>query len=182
MVDPVSGGRTRLSVEQARRLPSALGRPPDFVIGEAHDPYLARWWVIPRNRWFNVYLHNIRRDDDDLALHDHPWWSVSFPLTGGLREVRPQGERRLRRFRPYLRRATARHRLVVGSPRVEPGRAGPPPARVWTLFLTGPRLRDWGFHCPQGFVPWWEFTDPDDPGRVGRGCGETDTVIRGDRP
>lgn len=24
-------------------------RPPDFIIGRVDDPYLLRWWVIPRN-------------------------------------------------------------------------------------------------------------------------------------
>jgi len=33
-------------------------RKPDFVIGRAGAPYLERWWVIPRNRWFNIYLHH----------------------------------------------------------------------------------------------------------------------------
>lgn len=28
------------------------------------------------------------------------------------------------------------------------------------------------FWCPRGFVPWQEFTKPNNPGEVGRGCGE----------
>jgi hypothetical protein len=48
-------------------------RRPDFIIGGADNPYLLRWWIIPRNRWCNVYLHKILRDDDPRALHDHPW-------------------------------------------------------------------------------------------------------------
>ncbi len=42
----------------------------------------------------------------------------------------------------------------------------------WTIFLFGPTVRDWGFHCPQrGWVHWREFTAADKPGEVGRGCG-----------
>src|SRR5690606_32105599 len=37
------------------RVPTRRG--PDVIIGGAHDPYLKRWWVIPRNRFFNIYLH-----------------------------------------------------------------------------------------------------------------------------
>jgi hypothetical protein len=33
-------------------------------------------------------------------------------------------------------------------------------------------VRDWGFHCPQGWVPWRKFVAADNPGAVGRGCGE----------
>lgn len=60
----------------AKRVASRLFRPfwraPDFYIGGNANPYLLRWWVIPRNRFFNVYLHKFLRDDDDRALHDHP--------------------------------------------------------------------------------------------------------------
>ncbi len=45
-------------------------RVADFIIG---DFYLLRWWVIPRNEMYNLYLHDIRKSDDDRALHDHPW-------------------------------------------------------------------------------------------------------------
>jgi hypothetical protein len=41
-----------------------------------------------------------------------------------------------------------------------------------TLFITGPKVREWGFHCPQGFVHWRDFVHPDDPGGIGPGCGE----------
>jgi hypothetical protein len=57
-------------------------RDPDFVIGRAGRPYLRRWWVIPRNRWFNIYLQEILQDDDDRALHDHPWVNCSIILRG----------------------------------------------------------------------------------------------------
>lgn len=58
-------------------------RAPDFVIGGAERPYLLRWFVIPRNKVFNVYLHQFLRSDDDRALHDHPWVNLSILLRGG---------------------------------------------------------------------------------------------------
>lgn len=158
------------------RLPNALGRKPDFVIGSVNDPYLLRWWIIPRNRFFNLYLHNVRRDDEDRALHDHPWWNVSIVLKGTLAEVRPEKPIRvLARFRPYFRAPTQLHRLVVGSCR-DAADDIPFPKNVWTLFITGPRLRDWGFQCPEdspagGWRSWQDFVG-DNPGEVGRGCGE----------
>lgn len=36
---------------------------PDIIIGENGDDYLHRWYVIPRNRFFNIYLHYFLRSD-----------------------------------------------------------------------------------------------------------------------
>lgn len=133
-------------------------RPPDRVIGEN---YLERWHIIPRNRYLNVYLHKFTGSDDDRALHDHPWNSVSFLLKGGAWEVfKSDGklaQRRITRFWPVFRRATHAHRMVITR--------GP----VWTIFITGPKVRSWGFLCPQGWRHWREFSTPDG-NRVGRGC------------
>lgn len=62
-------------------------REPDFLIGPEGDPYMRRWWIIPRNKFFNIYLHHMRHDDDDRAPHDHPWWSLSLCLDGHIREI-----------------------------------------------------------------------------------------------
>lgn len=45
--------------------------------------------------------------------------------------------------------------------------AGPITARLdrWAA-----RVRVWGFLCSQGWRPWREFVDPNDPGAVGPGC------------
>jgi hypothetical protein len=144
----------------------ARWREPDFVIG---DNYLVRWWIIPRNRWFNIYLHNIRRSDDDRALHDHPWWNCSIVLAGCYDEVTPRGTFRRHAGSFVFRRATAQHRLEMPVTNGETG-------NTWTLFITGPRVREWGFWCPQGFVHWKWFTDPEDSSKTGRGCGEHDTA------
>src|SRR3546814_4215417 len=64
-------------------------RPPNFVIGGQQDPYMRRWWVIPRNRFINIYLHQVLRPDDDRALHDHPWINLSIILDGGYWEITP---------------------------------------------------------------------------------------------
>lgn len=133
-------------------------RPPDFIIG---DNYLRRWHLIPRNNTFNIYLHHIRKSDDDRALHDHPYWNVSIILRGWYVEMMP-GKQRVRGAGDIVfRRARDAHRLVV-----------PYGGSAWSLFVTGPRRRIWGFHCPQGWRAWFDFVDPDDPGQPGRGCGE----------
>lgn len=151
---------------------------PDVVIGGEDCPYLRRWWLIPRNRFFNIYLHEIVRSDDDRALHDHPWWNVSFVLDGALLEVvplnkgfkatpigkRPTTSRYLKEGNIVARGAKAAHRLEIRNGMT-----------CRTLFVTGPRIRDWGFHCPHGWRHWKIFTSFDETGdstRVGRGCGE----------
>jgi len=145
----------------------ARRRPPDLVIGGADDPYLKRWYVIPRNRWFNVYLHQFLRSDDDRALHDHPWWNISLLLAGRYVEhtIAAGGvNRRVERCRGdcKFRAARTAHRieLVDGA--------------CWTLFVTGPRLREWGFHCPRGWVHWRDFTAGPRGETIGRGCGEAE--------
>lgn len=159
---------TRALAELARRLilRPVSRRRPDFVIGPAADPYMERWWVIPRNRWLNVYLHRIRHDDDDRALHDHPWCNITLVLAGGYLEHTPDGVFRREVGDMVFRRSTALHRLellAVGWAR---------PTQAWSLFVTGPVVRTWGFACPQGWRPWREFVQPERPGEIGRGCGE----------
>lgn len=133
-------------------------RAPDFVIG---DDYLRRWYVIPRNGWSNIYLHDIRRSDDDRALHDHPWRNTSLLLLGSYIEHTPEGSFTRTAGDVISREAEALHRLEVI-----------PGERAISLFMTGPKVREWGFDCPNGWVPWQEFTDPSDSSQTGRGCGE----------
>ncbi|OMQ49922.1 hypothetical protein AQ709_05220 [Burkholderia pseudomallei] len=140
-------------------------RSPDFVIGDPRNPYLLRWWILPRNRFFNVYLHCFMRSDDDRALHDHPWSNLSILLRGRYVEhtiaaggIHMRSERIAPtwKFRPS---GAAAHRieLVDGC--------------CWTIFVTGPRYRDWGFHCPErGWVHWKDFTAAGNAGEIGKGC------------
>lgn len=137
-------------------------RPPDFINGRDYlskgHHYLSRWWVIPTTRMFNIFLHKMEASDDDRALHDHPWRNCSYILSGSYIEIMPDRNRVLRAGDIVFRRATAAHRLVVSQ--------GP----VVTLFFTGPKIREWGFLCPQGWRHWKQFSAPWDQGEVGRGC------------
>jgi hypothetical protein len=144
---------------------------PSVKIGNPSDPYLLRWWIIPRNRFFNIYLHHILRSDDDRALHDHPWWNVSLVVGGGYTECIPTDRTNLVYRKVWrgpssvvARRPSAAHRLEVPS--------GKPAV---TLFITGPRVREWGFWCPQGWKPWQRFTSFAETGNSylpGPGCGD----------
>lgn len=150
-------------------LKTLISGKPHFIIGGADDPYLLRWYLIPRNPVFNVYLHKFLRDDDDRALHDHPWWFVSLVLRRGYFEmVTPTAYGIDRQCRTAgniaFRRATHRHRVVLF--RYPNGQPKP----CWTLVCTGRKKRTWGFYCPKGFVPWFDFAASDDNGNIGKGC------------
>ncbi|AGS81013.1 hypothetical protein [Caulobacter phage Cr30] len=145
-------------------------RKPDVVIGGNEDPYLLRWWVIPRNPFFNIYLHKFLRSDEDRALHSHPWlFCLSILIKGNYIEHTPKGKFIRKRGNCYFRFGEAWHRVqlltkwvkqndgsMVGYPDREP---------CTTIFVTGPRIREWGFACPQGFVHWGQFDKQN-------GCGE----------
>ncbi len=149
----------------SRLLDIAASRPPDFVIGRPEQPYLRRWWVIPRNRIFNIYLHQFLRSDDDRALHDHPWLNASILLRGEYTEHTIQ--RGGINMRKVYKAGAIKLRLAVAAHRVEL-HAG----ECWSLFITGPAIRSWGFHCPAGWRHWREFTAPHNSGEIGRGCDD----------
>lgn len=142
----------------------AARRPPDFTVGGVDNPYMLRWWIIPRNRVFNIYLHYFLRSDVDTALHDHPSWNVSVILRGEYTEwsIAAGGV-----HKSVVRRAGAvKFRLAKTAHRIEL-HAGP----CWTLFINGPKLRNWGFHCPRGWRPWQEFVRLEgNDSSPGKGC------------
>ncbi len=167
-------------------------RSSDCLIENAHGPYLARWYVIRQGqRWLdlspevrrrelagenprvdggkrNVFVHQFLSSDDDRALHDHPWPWMTLILEGEYREhlpaaaSKPSGETIVYRRRAgdiVIRRNASRpHRIELLEQR---------PAT--TLFVTGRKRREWGFHRARGWRHWREFTAAN--GRGGsRGC------------
>jgi hypothetical protein len=146
------------------------GEPP----GHLHKPFLKRWFVLPKNQWCNIYLHQFMRDDEDRALHDHPWWNVSLLLIGQYIEVTAGKGRRVhpQQVLPEQRKmyqagdlkfrlATTAHRIelvrtrLTGHKRTRRLRERGQPS--WSLFITGPILRPWGFHCASGWREQHEF-------------------------
>jgi hypothetical protein len=163
---------------------------PDLYIGGRDDPYLLRWHLLPKGRWpINIYLHHMIRDDDDRALHDHPWWFVSVILAGGYNEILPRepriwmrsahtdwerGQYRValthvisRERRPgtvLFRRAVDIHRLELRRPCHLGGES-------WSLVITGRPRRRWGFYCRSGWRDAQEFARITDTESVRtRGC------------
>lgn len=137
---------------------SVMQAPPHFEIGD----YMQRWYIIPRNEQMNLYLHRTLTDDEEI-MHDHPWDNTSFVIDGGYLEATPQQSYVRRPGDLVARKATDAHRLVLidNKPSV-------------SLFLTGPKVREWGFLCPKGWLHWSKYTNGKRNGRseVGGGCGE----------
>ena len=131
-------------------------RAADEIIGE---DYLQRWHLRRKPGRHNLYLHRYDGSDDDRALHDHPWPSISVLLWGRLQEETPQGSRTIWPLLPKFRSATYTHRIVLKS------------RFALTLFFTFPKVREWGFHCPKGWVHWSQFTD-ESGHKTGPGCPE----------
>lgn len=114
--------------------------------------YLRRWYLFPVKSWVdthvgNIYLH--RFEDSDLPVpHDHPYCNASLILAGKYLEHSNDGASWLRRpGRLVLRSKHMLHWLEIID--------GP----VWTLFLHGPRRREWGFQTRQGWVHHAEYTE-----------------------
>ncbi|MGO9103407.1 MAG: hypothetical protein ACLP9Y_29690 [Mycobacterium sp.] len=131
------------------------GRPHQIIAGDT--TYLRRWFLIPRNRWLNVYLHHFVGSDDPIALHDHPWWFGSLILAGSYLEISQDTAQLRGPGTAALRRPAHRHRIQL--------RANPDGTErgCWTVVVTGPRVRQWGFWCPSPtgdaarFLPWQQF-------------------------
>lgn len=47
------------------------------IHNECGEPYMVRLNIF-NYRWFSIKMHIILRSDDDRALHDHPWWFVTW--------------------------------------------------------------------------------------------------------
>jgi hypothetical protein len=122
-----------------------IGRKRVIMDRDGIHPYLIRYYVFLKDRtWFpiNVFLHNFLRSDPDHP-HDHPWVWGTLILKGGYWEWIPKcidnniiGEIRIWRGPGTIRFKSAKsyHRIEI-EPNVD----------CWTLFMTGPRIREWGF-------------------------------------
>ena len=113
-----------------------LGRKRVIMDRYENEPYLTRYYLFLKDRkWFpfNVFLHNFHKGDLD-DLHDHPWPYFTLILRGGYWEHTVSGTHW--RGPGHFRICTPRslHRIELA-----------PNTDVWTLFIPGPKLRDWGF-------------------------------------
>jgi hypothetical protein len=135
------------------------GHPHQVIRTSAGHPYLLRWFLVPPNRYCQVYWHRFIGSDEPTP-HDHPWHFFSIVLRGRYFE---ESVSRPGRWRTpghvAFRRATHTHRVVLATDESERERP------CTTVVITGLWLRLWGFWCDrEHFIPWQDFG--------AGGCGE----------
>lgn len=140
------------------KLLERLGRKRIVMDRVNNEPYLERYYLFLKDRDkfpFNVFLHKFLKSDPD-DLHDHPWPYATVILKGGYYEWIPQfnsegkkiGEIGAWRGPGHFRicGATSYHRIEL-DPNVE----------CWTLFMPGPKQREWGFLSKGQWVQWEQY-------------------------
>jgi len=107
---------------------------------EEKEPYLVRYYLYNYRPFARIVIHNILRSDID-GLHDHPWAFQTYILSGGYWEHTPEG--RFWRDPGYhgVNAANNFHQLEIDPDADE---------QTWTLFLMGPKEKDWGFMNKDG--------------------------------
>lgn len=126
-------------------IPNVDGLDCDRILDVDGQPYIDRYHLVYTPA-FGARFHHWLGSDDQRARHDHPWDNVTIVLAGELLEHIGSDTRRLAKGAVVARNAISPHRIdLVGDD-------------AWTLFVTGPVLRRWGFHTDQGWVPHgqWE--------------------------
>lgn len=100
-------------------------------VGDPSCPYLERW--VFDARWFSIRLHRWLGSDDQRYPHDHGWSYLTFVFWGAYEDKSPSETVILRA--PALAWRPAEHQHMVRLIK----------RPTWTLMLTGPERRQWGF-------------------------------------
>jgi len=123
-----------------------LGRYRVIMDRKDNEPYLERYYLFLRDRtWFpfNVFLHKFLKSDPD-HVHDHPWPYATVILRGGYWEWVPQFDANGHKICEIAKWRRPGHFRICGADsyhRIELD----PSVVTWTLFIPGPKQRDWGF-------------------------------------
>ena len=140
------------------KLLDRLGRKRIVMDRVENEPYLERYYLFLRERErfpFNVFLHKFLKSDPD-DVHDHPWPYATVILKGGYWEWIPHfdtvgrktGEYQVWRGPGHFRisKANSFHRIELD-----------PDITAWTLFMPGPKQRDWGFLVKNKWIQWEQY-------------------------
>ena len=140
------------------KLLDRLGRKRIVMDRVENEPYLERYYLFlrERNRFpFNIFLHKFLKSDPD-DVHDHPWPYATLVLKGGYWEWIPHfdtvgrktGEYQVWRGPGHFRisKANSFHRIELD-----------PDITAWTLFMPGPKQRDWGFLVKNKWIQWEQY-------------------------
>jgi hypothetical protein len=140
------------------KLLERMGRRRIVMDRTSNEPYLERYYLFLKERErfpFNIFLHKFLKSDPD-DVHDHPWPYFTIILKGGywewIPEFNSQGEKigEIAHWRgPGSFRwcsADSYHRIELD-----------PAVTAWTLFMPGPKQRDWGFLVRNRWIQWEQY-------------------------
>jgi hypothetical protein len=99
-------------------------------LGKNDKPYLHRW--VADVGLFSIRLHHWICGDDPRHFHDHPWNFIVFVLKGSYVDVSETARQDMKRWSVTYRKALHAHTVETKG--------------CWTLVLTGPEIRRWGFY------------------------------------
>jgi len=141
-----------------KRLFQLLGRYRMIMDRQDNEPYMERYYLFLKNRErfpFNIFLHKFLKGDPD-DVHDHPWPYATLILAGGYYEWIPQFDNQGHKtceIRHWRRPGHFRQCSADSYHRIElkPG------VTAWTLFIPGPRRRNWGFLVNDEWVPQEQY-------------------------
>lgn len=126
----------------------AQGKRFTIMERDGSTPYLDRFYYMNLRPFARITIHNLMRSDLD-GFHDHPWPWQTYILKGGYWEHKPEGT--FWRGPGYYtsRSADDLHWLELD----------PKAPDVWTLFLMGPKQKNWNFMCGGKLIPHQEYLD-----------------------
>ena len=140
------------------RLLDRMGRRRVVMDRVNYEPYLERYYLLFKDRDtfpFNIFLHKFLRSDPD-DLHDHPWPYATVILKGGYWEWTPVFDKHGHKLTEVakwrapghfrINSATSLHRIEL-----DPG------VECWTLFMPGPKTREWGFVRSGVWQQWQQY-------------------------
>ncbi len=137
---------TANSIMMRRKPDEVITRSMGKAVDEAADVdgYMQRWFLIRKmthSDLENAYLHHFLRSDPE-DMHCHPWDNTTVVINGGYIERTPEGIFHRKAGDIVHRKAADIHAIVE----IDRG--------TTSLFLTGKKVREWGFYSEHGFVPW----------------------------
>lgn len=130
-----------------------IGRKRIIMDRTSNEPLLTRYYLFLKDRDrfpFNVFLHKFHKGDPD-DVHDHPWPYATLILKGGYYEWIPQFNNKGEKVAEIaVWRGPGSFRVCGANSyhRIELD----PEVTAWTLFMPGPKKRDWGFLTRKGWI------------------------------
>lgn len=106
--------------------------------------YITRLHLV-KTPWFALMVHFINAPDPEPDMHDHPVTFLSLIVRGAYTELR-NNVVAVRKWWNFIRASPNDvHRILHVRP------------HTTTFCFVGPKVRDWGFHTPAGWVYWKDY-------------------------